>query len=356
MEETTPQFVKRSALHASADYVEWLDSIKQRFAAHQAKAAVKVNAEMLAFYWSLGRDIVEMNVEKTYGKGVMENLSLDLRRIFVGQTGFSVDNLYFMKRWYSFYQSSTENFDRLGQNSEMPELFAQIPWRHHVEIIKKCHGIDEAIFYIRKTAESNWSRAMLQDRLKDNLYYTQGKALTNFKSSLPNPQGKIAQQILKDPYNFNFLTMKKGYEERELEDALVANITHFLLELGNGFAFVGRQMELRMSDGQSYFPDLVFYHIKLKSYIVVELKAVPFKPEFSGKINFYVSAADELLRGDGDNPSIGLIICKSASKTVVEWSMRGIVRPLGVATCQLEEVVERTLLEMERRSTIDSGK
>ncbi len=344
-----PQFIKRSALYTSAEYVKWLNDIKHRFSAHQAKASIKVNAEMLAFYWSIGRDIVEMKVEKTYGKGIMENLSLDLRRIFAGQTGFSVDNLYFMKRWYAFYQSDKRIFDQAGQKSNMPEIFARIPWRHHVEIVKNCHDTDEALFYIHKTVEENWSRAMLQDHINANTYQAQGKALTNFGDSLPVPQGKLAQEVLKDPYNFNFLTMKKGYDERDLENALVANITHFLLELGKGFAFVGRQMELRMSNGQSYFPDLVFYHIKLKSYIVVELKAVPFKPEFSGKINFYVSAADELLRGEGDNPSIGLIICKSADNTIVEWSMRGVDRPLGVATYQLKEVVERTLIELEEK-------
>lgn len=341
-----PQFVHRSPLSENEEYIKWLNSIKRRFSTYQVKATVKVNAEMLAFYWSLGRDMVVKDIEHTYGKGVIENLSLDLRRIFTGQCGFSTANLYFMKRWYAFYQSSEEIFDQLGQKSEMPEFFAHIPWRHHIEIVKKCASVEEALFYIHKTIEGNWSRSVLEDNLKSRLFDIQGKALTNFSQSLPVPQGSLAQEVLKNPYNFEFLTMKKGYDEKDLEEALIANITHFLLELGKGFAFVGRQMELRMPNGKSYFPDLVFYHIKLKSYIVVELKAVPFKPEFSGKINFYVSAADELLRGDGDNPSIGLIICKSMDDTIVEWSMRGIDRPLGVATYQLKDVVERTIQEL----------
>lgn len=343
----SPEFVHRSPLAENEEYIKWLNSIKQRFSTYQAKATIKVNAEMLAFYWSLGRDMVEKDIENTYGKGIIENLSLDLRRLFNGQSGFSTVNLYYMKRWYSFYKTSNEIFYQAGKKSEMPELFALIPWRHHIEIMKNCSSVDEALFYIHKTIEGNWSRSMLEDKLKSKLFETQGKALTNFSQSLTIPQGNLAQEVLKNPYNFEFLTLKKGYDEHELEEALIANITHFLLELGKGFAFVGRQMELRIPNGESYFPDLVFYHIKLKSYIVVELKAVSFKPEFSGKINFYVSAADELLRGEDDNPSIGLIICKSMDNTIVEWSMRGIDRPLGVATYQLKDVVERTIKELD---------
>ena len=167
--------------------------------------------------------------------------------------------------------------------------------------------------------------------------------MTNFKDILPTSQGQMAQEILKDPYNFNFLTMQEEYQEKELEDALVHDITRFLLELGNGFAFVGRQMELRMPDGKAYFPDLVFYHIRMKSYIVVELKVVDFVPEFAGKLNFYVTAADKLLRGDGDNPSIGLLICRSKDRTTVEWSLDGVDKPLGVATYELEHIVDRVL-------------
>lgn len=190
---------------------------------------------------------------------------------------------------------------------------------------------------------------MLESQLSSELFKRQGAALTNFDAQLPLPQGLLAQEILKDPYNFEFLTMKEGYDEMELEDALIRNITRFLLELGKGFAFVGRQMELRMENGKSFFPDLVFYHTKLKAYIIIELKVVEYIPEFAGKLNFYVTAADKLLRGKDDNPSIGLIICKSSDKTIVEWSFDGINKPLGVATYQLEEVIERTTKEIESR-------
>jgi len=191
---------------------------------------------------------------------------------------------------------------------------------------------------------------MLEDSMEHKLYERQGAAATNFSNSLPSPQNNMAKDILKDPYCFDFLTMKEGYKEKELEDALINNITRFLLELGKGFAYVGRQMELRMPNGKSYFPDLVFYHIKLKAYVIVELKAVEFEPEFAGKINFYVSAADELLKDENDNPSIGLIICKSSEKTTIEWAFRGVDRPIGVATYQLQQVVDRTIAELQLKN------
>ena len=209
--------------------------------------------------------------------------------------------------------------------------------------MSQCENVQEALFYINKTIEGNWSRNRLTSALKSRLYAREGSAVTNFKDILPTAQGQMAQEILKDPYNFNFLTMQEEYQEKELEDALVHDITRFLLELGNGFAFVGRQMELRMPDGKAYFPDLVFYHIRMKCYIVVELKVVDFVPEFAGKLNFYVTASDKILRGKGDNPSIGLLICRSKDKTTVEWSLEGIDKPLGVATYELEHIVDRVL-------------
>ena len=231
----------------------------------------------------------------------------------------------------------------------MPEIFGRIPWRHHVEIFTKSQSIEEAIFYINKVAEEGWSRNWLEDQMAAKRYLSQGAAITNFDKTLPAPQSKLAKEMLKDEYNFEFLTMKAKYDEHDLEEALVNNITRFLLELGKGFAFVGRQMELRMDDETTFFPDLVFYHIPQKRYVIIELKAVKFEPEFAGKLNFYVTAADELLRGEGDNPSVGLVICKTAKKTIVEWSLKDINKPLGVASYQLREVVDRTVAELELR-------
>lgn len=285
------KFISKNEALTDSSYIEWLSELKVRFRRAQSKAAVKVNNEMLSFYWSLGHDMVTRNVEFVYGKNIMANLSMDLRDMFPGVTGFSVDNLYFMKRWYLFYSQDDTIFDQLGQKFVLPERFALLPWRHHIEIIKKCKTIAEALFYIDKTIEGNWSRRMLESQLSSELFKRQGAALTNFDAQLPLPQGLLAQEILKDPYNFEFLTMKEGYDEMELEDALIRNITRFLLELGKGFAFVGRQMELRMENGKSFFPDLVFYHTKLKAYIIIELKVVEYIPEFAGKLNFYVTAA-----------------------------------------------------------------
>lgn len=350
-ENKKPQFVHRDEVIADKKYIDWLTQIKQRLQTSQLKAAVQINTTALEFNWSMGRDLVEMKAEETWGKGVVKQLSIDLRRTYPDVKGLSVDNLYFMRRWYSFYRQAIEDhpelFDQAGQIIGMPHLFGLIPWRHHVEIIKRCKSVDEALFYIHQTIDGNWSRGRLENELASHLYDRQGKALTNFSRQPVLPQGQLAQDILKDPYDFSFLSIGKAYSEHDLESALVENITRFLLELGKGFAFIGRQMELQMPNGKSYFPDLIFYHVRLKCYVVVELKIVEFIPEFAGKLNFYVSAADDLLKQEDDNPSIGLLICKGHDKTTVEWSFRGIDRPIGVASYQLEQVVIRTIAEME---------
>ena len=349
-----PTFINRDRMIADKNYLEWLSDIKERFQRSQAKAAVQVNSAMLEFYWSIGKDLVEKKPEQVWGSGVIKQLSLDLRASFTNMKGLSTVNLYFMRRWFAFYQEALktqpELFYQAGKISQMPKLFSLIPWRHHTDIISRCKSVEEAMFYIHKTVDNNWSRSVLESNIDAGLYKTHGRAITNFSSKLPVPQNSLAQKLLKDPYDFSFLTMQKGYDERELEDALVSNITRFLLELGKGFAFVGRQIELRMPNGKSYFPDLIFYHTFLKCYVVVELKVVDFIPEFVGKLNFYVSAADELLKQADDNPSIGVLICKSHDKTTVEWSFRGIERPIGVASYQLQEVVNRTIAEIEMKN------
>lgn len=377
--KNTPEFIKRDGMIASAEYVEWLSTLKQRYRQSQIKAVVRINQSMLEFYWSLGHDIVAIKAESKWGTGVLQQLSADLQQIFPNEKGFSYRNIRYIKQWYLFYydeftkwhqagaklpnskmhqlgakllqqpaaELSSPNRQQLADELQMPENFALVPWKHHVAIISKSKSLDEALFYIDQVITGNWSRSRLEDEIKSDLYARQGKAITNFSRTLELPQQQLAQEILKDPLDFNFLHLQKGYNERELEEALVTNITRFLLELGQGFSYVGRQMELQMPGGQTFFPDLIFYHIPQHRYVVVELKAVEFLPEFAGKLNFYVTAVDELMRGKGDNPSVGLIICKSKDKTVVEWSLKDIQKPLGVATYQLEEVVERTVKELE---------
>lgn len=378
-----PTFVYRDNTIADNEYVEWLSDVKARFHQSQIKAAIRVNTAMLEFYWSIGRDLVALRAEERWGAGVVKQFALDMRQAFPNETGFSDTNVKYMKRWYSFYyenitksqqvagqirgsqishqlgdqMESAEKSHQLGDQLEMPEIFGRIPWRHHVEIFTKSQSIEEAIFYINKVAEEGWSRNWLEDQMAAKRYLSQGAAITNFDKTLPAPQSELAKEMLKDEYNFEFLTMKAKYDEHDLEEALVNNITRFLLELGKGFAFVGRQMELRMDDETTFFPDLVFYHIPQKRYVIIELKAVKFEPEFAGKLNFYVTAADELLRGEGDNPSVGLVICKTAKKTIVEWSLKDINKPLGVASYQLREVVDRTVAELElRKKQLKEGK
>lgn len=376
----TPQFINRTSMLADSDYVQWLSELKQRYRQSQAKAAVHVNHGMLEFYWSLGRDIVALKAESKWGSNVLQQLSADLKEAFPKQTGFSYTNIKYMRQWYSFYyeqitnrqqpvgeiestnrqqpvgEMENQNRQQPADEMVMPDKFAFVPWGHHIELISKCHSLQEAFFYINQVINGNWSRGRLEDEIKGDLFARQGGAITNFDNTLPAQQQTLAQEILKSPYNFAFLEIQKEHDEKQLEEALISNITRFLLELGQGFSFVGRQMELQMPGGQTFYPDLIFYHIPQHRYVVVELKAVKYIPEFAGKLNFYVTAVDQLMKGEGDNPTVGLVICKSTDKTVVEWSLKDICKPLGVATYQLEEVVERTVREIEAQTQIQEKK
>ena len=368
-----PAFVHRDGMIADKEYVEWLKDLKQRFRQSQIKAAVRVNTAMLEFYWSMGRDIIELKAESKWGGGFFNQLSFDLRAMFPDETGFSVTNLKYMKRWYSFYyeyitirhqlgdelkaiessqQSSVKNTaiknrHQAGDEIEMPEIFGVIPWKHHVYIFTKSESFEEAFFYINKVATEGWSRAYLEHQVDAHLFQTQGSAITNFDLVLPASQSESAKELLKKEYDLRFISAEAIKEEKDLENALAKNVTEFLLELGKGFAYLGRQQELRIDEETVFFPDLLFYNIPQRRYVVVELKAVKFMPEFAGKLNFYVTAVDNLLRGNDDNPTVGLLICKTAKKTIVEWSLQDIQKPLGVATYQLQEVVDRTIAELE---------
>lgn len=360
MRAETPSFVYRDGMTANIEYVEWLSEVKARFRRSQIKASVRVNTSMLEFYWSVGRDLVALRAEERWGAGVVKQFALDMRQTFPDETGFSHTNVKYMKQWYSFYYDrftkSHQNGGQMrmagkshqvGGQLEMPEKFGVIPWKHHVYIVSKSKTLEEAFFYINKVATEGWSRALLVHQVDAHLYEEQGSAITNFDQTLPATQSDAAQALLKKEYDLNFITVEEVKKEKDLENALAKNITQFLLELGRGFSYVGRQMELQMPGGQTFFPDLVFYHIPQHRYVVVELKAVKFIPEFAGKLNFYVTAADKLLKGETDNPSVGLLICKSTDKTIVEWSLQDIQKPLGVASYQLQEVVERTIAEIE---------
>ena len=327
-----PHMVKSHDIHIDAEYAEWIAELKHRYRSAQVKAAIKVNAEKLLFNWQLGRDLVQKKAEERWGAGVVEQVSLDLKREFPNENGFSTSNLWYMKKWYLFYAnpSTIEKLQRLV--GEFPLPFALVPWRHHVEIITKSKSIEEALFYVGKTIEQGLSRDALINCFKAHLYEHQGKIVNNFSDHLPNVQSRLVQEVLKENYDFSFATVEHDpYEERELEDALTKDVTDLLLEMGTGFAFVGRQKEIVVG-GRSRKIDLLFYHIRLRCYIACEIKVKPFEPEFAGKLNYYVNAVDELLKTDDDNPTIGLLVCSDMNKTDVQWSFRGISTPMGVAT------------------------
>lgn len=348
-----PHIVRVKDFKIDADYVAWLSEIKQRYHSAQIKAAVKVNTEKLAFNWSVGRDLVIRKAEEKWGSGVVEQLSFDLRDAFPNEKGFGTTNLWAMKKWYLFFsspdaveklhqvggelqKSNIERFIKLRQvggeiDPDFPLVLGLVPWRHQVNIITKCKSIDEAVFYLRECILGGWSRQTLDNSLKANLYKVQGKAISNFPEYLPEAQSRMAQEITKDNYDFGFVTVPVNYKEEQLEAALEQNITRFLLELGTGFAFVGRQKELIVGN-RSRKIDMLFYHIRLKAYVVVELKVKAFDPEYAGKLNYYVNAVDELLKGPDDNPTIGLLICSDKDETDVRWAFKGIQTPMGVAS------------------------
>ena len=325
--------LSKTTIHSTDDYNLWLEEIKQLYKNSQIKASLKVNSVLLEFYWQLGREMFERKIEEVWGSGIVERLSYDLKTAFPLSKGFSTTNLWYIKKWYLFYYQEDKKLHQLG--GELSEVLFSVPWRHHCVIITKCKTIESALFYLNQTINNNLSRAMLEESISRKDFETRGNAITNFNETLPIHQNRLAQEILKDPYHFDFLNIRNDYDEKELELSLSRNIEKFLLELGKGFAFVGRQVELRVSN-TSYYVDMLFYHIRLKSYIVVELKAVEFKPEFAGKLNFYVNAVDNILKHDDDNQTIGLLICHGKDNTKVEWSFKGLETPLGIAEYKLE--------------------
>lgn len=360
MEKDAPKVVKIHDVNIDQEYVQWLGEIKARYRRAQIKASIKVNAEQLIFNWQLGRDLVIRKAEERWGAGVVEQISLDLQAEFPESKGFSTTNLWYMKQWYQFYSTAIPKLQQLAgelqlpdnqdgkklqqlvgeiqqfdeskeQGMDLPGLFMCVPWGHHIQILSKCKTIDEALFYIVRTASEGWSRNTLMNCIKADYYHTSGGAITNFSERLPSPQSELAQAITKDTYDFGFVSLKKGYEEEELETELERQLTRFLLELGTGFAYLGRQKQIVVA-GKTRKLDMLFFHIPLNCYVVVELKAVPFQPEFAGKLNFYVNAVDDLIRTPTQNPTIGLLICSNKDETEVQYAFKGVQTPMGVAS------------------------
>ena len=347
-------------------YFRWISDLKQKIQQSQIKAAIQVNSALIEMYWDLGKEISERSFENTYGSGFFKQLSQDLRNEFPEIKGFSSSNLRFFEIFYQFYSQevtnlqqvvrefkiddkpnlqqvvgefkSEENQNRQQLVGEFPQKLFLIPWGHHIQIFTKCKNVTEALFYINKTVENGWSRAVLLNMISGNLYQSQGKAITNFSKTLPDYDSELVKQTLKDPYIFDFLNISENFKERELENALIDNIQKFLIELGNGFAFVGKQVEMKVGN-QSFFLDLLFYHIKLKRYVVIELKSGEFEPEHAGKLNFYVTSVDKQLRDENDNATVGLIICKTKDDIIAEYSLTDLHKPLGISSYELRKIL-----------------
>ena len=373
------------------DFKQWLVELKTRIRQSQLKAAIKVNDEMLRLYWELGRDIVVRQMDAVWGSGFFEQLSRELQAEFPDMKGFSKSNLYNIKQFYFFYsqddkilhqlgakshaliphqlgaelesgissqadgKSENENLSQLGTTLQLSEnekninfhqvggkfelhpIF-QIPWRHHVEIFTKCKSIPEALFYIQKTIKNGWSRAMLMNFMETDLYNRQGKAITNFDRLLPDFQSDLAKETLKDPYSFDYLTLTENYKEKELENALIENITKFLLELGQGFAYVGSQYPIQVGDRTRNI-DLLFYHLELRCYVVIELKVKEFEPEHTGKLGYYITAINHQLKKETDNSTIGMLIVKKKNNIDAQYSLESSSQPIGISEYTLSKLL-----------------
>jgi predicted nuclease of restriction endonuclease-like (RecB) superfamily len=357
-------------MQLDTEYKNWISELKLKVRSAQIKAAMAVNKELILFYWDLGNMLSEKIKTSNWGDKVLENVSNDLKEEFPEMKGFSVTNLKYCKMFFEYFTISPQLDDKLqmvsnetdiispqlddqnkkssqvvNQNEKsliVQQLVAQIPWGHIKVIITKIKNMEEAIFYIQKTKENNWSRDVLSLQIKSNLYQRQGAAISNFSNTLPEPFSDLAQQTLKDPYIFDFLQLTEGYKERDIENQLVNHIKKFLLELGKGFAFVGQQYHLEIAE-KDYYIDLLFYHIKLKCYVVIELKNTAFIPEYAGKLNFYLSAVDSLLKENDDKPTIGILLCREKNNLEAEFALRDINKPMGVSEFELTNILPENL-------------
>jgi predicted nuclease of restriction endonuclease-like (RecB) superfamily len=311
-----------STITHHTDYRQALAAIKQRIQSSQIRSVLAVNAELLGLYWDIGRQLDAWQRERAWGSAVVEQMAQDLQASYPGLKGFSRTSLFAMRQFYAFFSPRFE---------VVPQPVGQMPWGHVRTLLAKVKSVDLVLLYAQACAENGWSRTVLEWQIDQRFHERTGQAVGNFAQTLPAPQSELVQESLKDPYVLDFLTLSPQVVERDIENQLVAQITRFLLELGKGFAFLGRQYPLAVN-GRDYFLDLLFYHARLKCYVVIELKAGEFKPEYVGKLNFYLSAVDDQLRGDDDQPTIGLILCKDKDKLDVEYALRDIHKPMGVSS------------------------
>ena len=349
-------------------YKNWIVELKSKIRSSQVKASLAINAVLIEFYWDLGKMIAEK--QTAWGTKFIEQVSHDLQVEFPDMKGLSTRNLKYCRSFYLFYQNTIgqqavaqlpggANVQQaVGQIGQQPvdqlqhtekqvnvfgqQLVAQIPWGHNILIFTKSKSYTEALFYIQQTISNGWGRETLALQIKSQLFERQGKAITNFKQTLPEPMSELAQQTLKDPYNFDFVNMGSTMKEKDLEKQLITHISKFLLELGKGFAFVGQQYHMEIADND-YYLDLLFYHIKLKCYVVIELKNTRFVPEYTGKMNFYLSAVDTLLKQDDDKPTIGILLCRDKNNIEAEFALRDINKPIGISEFSFTEILPENL-------------
>jgi predicted nuclease of restriction endonuclease-like (RecB) superfamily len=313
-------------------YEAFLTTLKSHIRTAQVRAALAVNNELMVLYWKIGKEILTRQQQEAWGSKVIERLAKDLKHEFPDMAGFSTRNLKYMKAFAEAYPDEV-----IGQRS-----VAQLPWRHNIALLEKLNALPQRLWYAQQALEHGWSRDILVMQIESDLYQRQGGAITNFEQTLPKPQSDLARQLLKDPYNFDFLTLGKEAQERDLERGLVDHIRNFLLELGTGFSFVGSQYPIEIA-GQEYRIDLLFYHLKLRCFVVIDLKMVEFQPEFSGKMNFYVSAVNATLQHPDDQPTIGIILCRSKNKMIAELSLQGMTQPIGVSTHKIGKEIPEQL-------------
>lgn len=336
-------------ISTSNEYKEWIKTISSSYRQCQIKAASKVNEEMLMFYWKLGRDIHNLNETNLYGSNFYGKLSEDLSKELPDIKSFSPRNLRYMNDFYCMYQNVSflqqtvakledTNLQQVVANKDENIIF-HIPWGHHIQILTKCKDNQEkALFFVKKVIENNWSRAVLMNFLDTNLYERQGKAITNFEKILPDAQSDLAQEMTKDPYNFDFLTLRQNYDEKELKDALMANVQSFLLELGKGFAFVGREYRLEVGETEQFL-DMLFYNIINHCYVVIEIKTRDFEPGDMGQLGTYVAAVDGILRKENDNQTVGLLICKTKDNVLAKYAVNAVNVPIGISEYDMNNLI-----------------
>ena len=359
-------------------YLEWIEGISKRFRQSQIKAAIKANDEMVRFYWNLGKDMDIRKSEYDWGSHFYSQISDDLKKKLPDVKSFSPRNLLYMHQFFRLFPDAgitqqvvaqldtSENTQQDVAQMNEKELIFLIPWGHVTQIIDKCkNDSKKALFYVKKTLENNWSRAVLVNFLDTDLYERQGKAITNFSLTLPEDQSDLAQQMTKDPYCFDFLTLQQKYNEKELKDALMNKAEKFLMELGTGFALMGREVRLKVGDTEKYL-DMLFYNTKRHCYVVVEVKAVDFDSSFAGQLGTYVVAVNHQIKTELDNPTVGLLICKGMDKVEAQYALESTSQPLGISSYQLSKLIPEdfkgsmpTIEEIEAElsdTTVDSEK